>query len=281
MRVLRKRRSALRLNASLVAGDQLGPIVGVEIGVEHVAVDVLVLVEDFFEHMMLEPQHHVAIHGDEAPVGIIRETTIAGVLRQRLDGDIVEAEIEHGIHHAGHRRARTRAHRDEQRIVRIPKDLAARDCSDREERGFDFALERLGIGLVMTVEVAAHLGRDGEAGRHRQPEICHLSEISALAAEQIAHLRPALGLAAAKGVHPFGGWSLGASGFDGGGFGQGGFGGEAFRVDAQRSHRGWAGSRKALAGRCLFQAGCSLWTARFLGNARCLTERTPATERLG
>ena len=32
---------------------------------------------------------------------------------QSLDGLIVEAEIEHGIHHAGHRGARARAHRHE------------------------------------------------------------------------------------------------------------------------------------------------------------------------
>ena len=107
----------LLLDALLVAADQLFPVVGVEIGVERVAVAVLVLVEDFLEVMVRDAEHHVGIHGDEAPVAVIGEAPVAGFLRQRLDGRVVEAEIEHGVHHARHRRARAGAHRDQQRIV--------------------------------------------------------------------------------------------------------------------------------------------------------------------
>ena len=55
----------------------------------------------------------------------------------------------------------------------------------------------------MGVEVGADLGGDGEAGRHRQAEIGHFGEVRALAAEQIAHVGLALGLAVAEGVDPF------------------------------------------------------------------------------
>jgi hypothetical protein len=67
---------------------------------------VLVVVEDFFEMVMADAEHHVGIHGDEAAIRIIGEAPIAGFLRHRLGGCVVEAEVEDGIHHARHRGAR-------------------------------------------------------------------------------------------------------------------------------------------------------------------------------
>ena len=84
VRILRERLAGLLLDALLVVADELFQIVGVEIGVERVAVAVLVLVEDFLEVMMLDAEHHVGIHGDEAPVAVEREAAVAGFLRQRL-----------------------------------------------------------------------------------------------------------------------------------------------------------------------------------------------------
>ncbi len=54
------------------------------------------------------------------------------------------------------------------------------------------------------IVAVASLGGDGEARRHRQPERAHLGQIGALAAEQFAHRRIALGLAVAELVDPFG-----------------------------------------------------------------------------
>ena len=86
VRVLRERRAVLLLDALLVAADQLDPVVGVEVGVELVAVAVLVVVEDVLEMLVLDAEHHVGIHRDEAPVAVIGEAAVAGFLRQRLDG---------------------------------------------------------------------------------------------------------------------------------------------------------------------------------------------------
>src|SRR5947207_2694155 len=52
--------------------------------------------------------------------------------------------------------------------------------------------------------MGADLGGDREARRHRQAEARHLGEVGALAAEQVLHVGPALGRAAAKAVDPFG-----------------------------------------------------------------------------
>ena len=48
--------------------------------------------------------------------------------------------------------------------------------------------------LVAGVEVdLAGLGGDREAGRHREPEVGHLGEVGALAAQQVLHVPAALG----------------------------------------------------------------------------------------
>ena len=155
--------------------------------------------------MMLEAEHHVGIHGDEAAIAVIGEAAIAGHFRQRLDRLVVEAEIEHGIHHARHRGAAAGAHRDQQRIFGIAERLAGQ-LADMVERLFDLRLQFLRIGFVVRVEIGADRGRNGEAGRHRQAEIGHLGEIGALAAQQIAQARFAFGLAVAEGEHPFAGF---------------------------------------------------------------------------
>ena len=118
----------LVLDALLVAHDQLGPVVGGEFGVERVALPLLVVVEHFLEMLVADAEHDVGIHGDEAPIAVIGEAPVAGFLRQRLDGLVVEAEIEHGVHHARHRGARAGAHRDEQRVGLVAERLAGDAC---------------------------------------------------------------------------------------------------------------------------------------------------------
>ncbi len=185
VRTLRKRRAGLLLDLRLVELDELRPVVGVELGVEHVAVLVLVLVEELLEQVVIEAEHHVGIHGDEAAVGIVGEAPVAGIPGDRLDGLVVEAEVEHGVHHARHRGAGAGAHRDEQRVLAIAEPAPGQPA-DLRERRLDLGLELLRIGFAVLVEVGADLGGDGEAGRHRQAEIGHLGEVRALAAEEIA-----------------------------------------------------------------------------------------------
>ena len=90
----------------------------------------------------------------------------------------------------------------EQRIGAVA-EILARHLADVIERGLDLPLQVRRIALAVLVEIGADLGGDGEARRHRQPEVGHLREIGPLAAEQIAHLCAALGLAVAEGVDPF------------------------------------------------------------------------------
>ena len=155
--------------------------------------------------MMLEAEHHVRIHRDEAAIAVIGEAAIAGEFGERFDRLVVEAEIEHGIHHARHRGAAAGADRHQQRIFGIAERLAGQ-LADMVQRLLDLRLQFRRIGFVVRVEIGADRGRDGEAGRHRQAEIGHFGEVGALAAEQIAQARFALGLAVAERVDPLAGF---------------------------------------------------------------------------
>ena len=208
MRILREILARFARDRVLVLADQIDPVLGGEIRVERVALAVLEGVEDLLEVMMLEAEHHVRIHGDEAAIAVIGEAAIARELRQRFHGLVVEAEIEHGVHHARHRGARAGAHGDEQRVFGVAEHLAGQ-LADIVERLLNLRLQFLRIGFVVGVEVGADRGRNGEARRHRQAEIGHLGEVGALAAEQVAHLRPALGLAVTERVDPFAGLARG------------------------------------------------------------------------
>src|SRR5262249_5101331 len=102
----------------------------------------------------------------------------------------------------------------------------AGDAADLGERGGDLLLEVLGVGLAVLVIVAADRGGDGEARRHRQAEISHLGKAGAFAAEKVAHVGAALGLAVAEAVDPLG------------------FGGRRLRRGRLMARRGLAAGRR-------------------------------------
>jgi hypothetical protein len=155
--------------------------------------------------MMLEAEHDIRIHCDETPIAVIGKAAVAGQFGERFDGLIVEAEIEHGIHHARHRRAAAGAHGHQQRIFGIAERLAG-ELADMLQRLLDLSLQRSRIGFVVGVKISADRSWNREARRHRQAEIGHFGEIGALAAEQIAQAGFALGLAVAKRVDPLAGF---------------------------------------------------------------------------
>jgi hypothetical protein len=75
------------------------------------------------------------------------------------------------------------AHRHQQRVVGVAEPLAHRLLERGEVLG-DLLGEPAGWPPVLEV-VPAGLGGDREPGRHRQPEVGHLGEVGALAAEQV------------------------------------------------------------------------------------------------
>ena len=62
------------------------------------------------EGLRLDPHDHVTEHADEAAVGVVGEPRVVGELGHALDGLVVQAQVEDGVHHAGHGEHRTGSH---------------------------------------------------------------------------------------------------------------------------------------------------------------------------
>ncbi len=202
MHVLRERLAGFGRDDFLETGDDRLPIRGAELGVEHgIGLDLVVL-DQLLEVMVLDAEHDLAVHLQKTAIAVIGEALVAALFGQPRDRLVVEPEIEDGIHHPRHRGARARAHRHQERLLRIAESGADR-ILDRSERGGDLLLQIGRVGLSAGVKMGADLGGDREAGRHREPEIAHLGETGALAAQKIAHIGAPLRAAGAKAVDPF------------------------------------------------------------------------------
>ena len=173
---------------------------GRQLGIEREAALLLLQLQDFLEAVVLDAEHDVAEHLDEATVAVIGEAGVAALLYQALDRFVVKAEVEHRVHHAGHGDPCARTDGHEQRIGRIAKTVPG-GFLDVGQALRDLLVQIVGIGTHLG-KAGAGFGGDGEAGRHRQADRCHLCEIGALAAKQVAHVRAALTGTAAKGVDP-------------------------------------------------------------------------------
>ncbi len=87
-------------------GVQLGPL-----RVLHLIHDLLEGV-DIFLRMRLEAEHDIAVHLHETAIAVPGEALIAGLFDQAAQGILIEADIEHGVHHARHAHTRAGTARD-------------------------------------------------------------------------------------------------------------------------------------------------------------------------
>ena len=153
--------------------------------------------------MALQVEHDVAVHLHEAAVAVPGEALVARLLGERLHRLVVEADVEHGVHHARHRVAGTGAAGEQQRVRRIA-ELGPHRLFDLLERLFDLGLEFGGYLLAVGVEVGADFGGDGEAGRDGQADVGHFGEVGPFAAEQVLHVGVAISLAVAEEIDVLG-----------------------------------------------------------------------------
>jgi hypothetical protein len=147
-------------------------------------------VEMLVELLVVDTQRDLAEQLDEAPVGIVREALVIGLVDQSGQRLLVEAEVQDRIHHARHRQRRTGAHGNQQGI----RALAEGPAGGRlEVRDLVADLSQQLRGQLVRIQVLeAGLGRDHEAGRHVQADLRHFTEVGALAAEELLVLAVAL-----------------------------------------------------------------------------------------
>ena len=203
VRVLRKIIAPILDDDRLVAFDQSVQVIGRQFGIER---DTAVFLGDFqciLEQIMIKTQNDIAVHLDETPIRIPGKTRIARRGGKPGDGGIVQPEVEHSVHHAGHRDPRARSDRNEQRIGCIAEALAG-DAFDMGECRQRFCLHSIGQFATGVIERRANRSGNGQARRHRQADARHFGEIGPLAAKQIALRRVTIGTAAAEPENGFG-----------------------------------------------------------------------------
>ena len=130
--------------------------------------------------MLGDIEHDRAEHLNQSPIGVISEAGIAAELGQPLDRLVVQAEVENGVHHAGHREFGARPNTDQQWIVRATEFLFLQ-LFQPAKRLIHLMIDFFRDGIVSHV-LAASLGLDGEAGRHRESGVGHLGQAGAFAA---------------------------------------------------------------------------------------------------
>ena len=167
----------------LVGLDQLGEILGGEVGVAGDIAPSLEVGELLLEPIVLDPVDDLAVHLDQAPVRVGGEARVARALGEPLHGVVVEPEVQDRVHHPRHRDRRARAHRYEQRVVRVAEALAGLLLEPRERRR-DLLLEALWELLAGGLVGAARVGRDREAAGYRDAELRHLRQAASLAPEE-------------------------------------------------------------------------------------------------
>ena len=222
-----KSRPVSALTTFLNSADERLEVVDRQVGVAGVlAVGVLPRLEGLVEALGLHVHDDPPEHLDEAAVGVPAEALVAGELDQAVEGRLVEAEVQDGVHHPGHRELGAGADAHEERIGGIAEALAG-PLLDLAHRLEDVVPEAVGKLLAGREVVVAGGRGDREAGRRRQARLGHLGEARALAAEQVLHPAVALGRALAPGVDVALGGLVGSL-VGGRGFGCGHAGGAPF-----------------------------------------------------
>ncbi len=146
-----------------------------------------------------DAQHDLAEHLHEAAVGVPGEAFVAGELHQALQCVLVDAQVEHGVHHARHRNRGAGSGRDQQRIRGIAEALA-RGLFDGQQCLLGLCPHVFREVLVVSVVGAAGAGGDGETGGDGQLGPEHLGQAGPFPAQGVDHVQAAFG----KMVDPFG-----------------------------------------------------------------------------
>jgi hypothetical protein len=102
--------------------DEATQVVLVELEVAAYALAALGLVDGPLE--TLDPEHGLAEHLQQPPVGVPGEPLAAGLLGQALDALVIQPDVEHGVHHPGHRELGAGPDADEQRGGGVTEALA-------------------------------------------------------------------------------------------------------------------------------------------------------------
>ena len=168
-----------------VDADDLLPVFGGHFDIIALAMSGFVLLDLVFEAFAVGLEHHVSKHLDKAPVAVVSKARITGFLCKASGYLIIQAEVENGIHHPRHGYRRARAHRKEQGVFGVTK-TCPHLLLNQIQRNPVFLFEQSGQFVAGLKKLTAGWRGDDESVGYWQPECGHLTEVGALATEQIA-----------------------------------------------------------------------------------------------
>ena len=181
----------LGLVLSLEGLGQLLEVLGGQLHVLGDALALLHLVDELLKVLLAHFHDHVGVHLDEAAIAVPGPAGVAGLLGQDLHHGLVEAQVQDGVHHAGHGGAGTGTDGDQQGVFLIAEFLAG-DALHLVDVFHDLGLDLVADLAAVLIVLGASLGGDGEALRHGQTDVGHLGQVGALAAQELAHVGIAL-----------------------------------------------------------------------------------------
>ena len=113
------------------------------------------------EILRIRIEYNFTEHLNETAIGVIGEAFVARQFHQSLHRLVINARVEHGVHHAWHRELRTRAHRYEQRIV-LRTEFFTRLLLDNLQRRLGLLPNTCRKLFVVVIVGVACLGCDSE-----------------------------------------------------------------------------------------------------------------------
>jgi len=175
--------------------DEFLQILGVQLNVLGNALAHLHGVDALLKEALAQLHDDVRVHLDEAAVAVISKAGVVGLFGQALNSLIVQAQVQDGVHHAGHGLTCAGTDGNQQGVLDGAEGLAGlllQDAHVFEDVRFDLIVDL----AVVSVVLGAGFGGDGEALRYRHAGVGHFCQASALAAKSILHG----GLVAAEGI---------------------------------------------------------------------------------
>ena len=184
--ILGERLALVLLIDLLEDADQFLQVVCRQVHVVLDALGFLHLIDLDLEQALRDHHDDVCEHLHKAAVAVVCKAGVVGLLGQALNSLVVQAQVQDGVHHAGHGLTCAGADGDQQGVGVVAKGLAGdllQALDVLEDVSGDLVVDLAAVGVVL----GAGLGGDGEALRHRHTGCGHLSQAGALAAQRVLH----------------------------------------------------------------------------------------------
>ena len=193
--ILREGTAFVLLVDLLEGADQFLQVVSSQVNVILDALGFLHLIDLDLEQALRDHHNDVGEHLHEAAVAVVCEAGVVGLLGQTLNSLIVQAQVQDGVHHAGHGLTCAGTDGNQQGVLDGAEGLTGLLLEDAHVFE-DVCLDLIVDLTVVSIVLGAGLGGDGEALRNRHAGVGHLGQAGTLTTQSVLHG----GLVAAEGV---------------------------------------------------------------------------------